>query len=457
MKHFESFSKLKQHNLSLSAGSKTGTISSASEVRKEWEKSLPVFMEYVMGMRTGSLERENGDKYKAKHLNLKQALNLCFGIKPDFSVHNTKAKQHHFARESFLNQFGIAQDSHGFEDIGNILLGKTAFDGNDFAESMLSMSNLDFSSFAQSASNTAGTGSVDVFNWVILEMFLDIVNIGYEHNALYPNWIAQEITVTNRKKISMPQIRTGNTMMSHVAEGADIPYGSLQFGQKDVSISKHGVGITLTDELMRESNVDMAALYLSQVTNDMRIALDSEALFVLINGEQDSGSEAAPVVGVENPANGFTYRDTLKVFSRLNSLGFPANRLITTEDTGIDIKEIPEYKGYEGNRTFSNVQTPIIGTPGVFDIDVHVPPANQIMYVSPENAMVKLNAGGLMVERDRKIQNQTNRVFVSDTCGYAIVHSDARVLQDKTITGTDFPASMDFESRIKETYKTICD
>ncbi len=450
---FSKFGTLHKHNMSLSAGS-TGTLK-PDEVRRHYDKTFNHFVDYMLKMRTSSFKKENGFTVPGRYISLEEGLANCYGLSAPANIHPRFRKG--WVREKLMNQFGMTGRTHKISDMAEILLGTSNYGIKEATADMISCTKYnDFESFSSNISATGGTEQVPTdYRFLIPEFIMDAITVGYENDALYTNWTAVTNTVTSRNDIILPQIRQGDTVPYEVAEGADIPFASLQFGQKKTDVRKRGVGLKLTDELITQSTVDMMATFIAQVGVDMGLALDSLAMFTLINGEQSDGSESAPVVGVDNVANGFTYKDAKRVFTRMKRLGLPATRMITREDDGIDITEFPEFKGGDFATQLSNMET-IIGVPDRFQQDVHLPPPNQAMYLSPNNALMKMDFRGMTVEERRNPQNQTNELFISETTNFAIIRKDARVLQDKTVTFTDFPESMDIDSRIAEQFKNIC-
>lgn len=139
----------------------------------------------------------------------------------------------------------------------------------------------------------------------------------------------------------------------------------------------------------------------------------------------------------------------------MRRLGLSANRVIASEEEGIDITSIPQFEGNQnGPNSLANIRS-IVGVPDNFDMDTYVLPANHTMFLSPERAMIKLSYRGMLTERRRNIKNQTEELFISDWIGFAIVKRDARVVVDKSVLYAGFPAYMDIDSRITEAYSTL--
>jgi hypothetical protein len=291
------------------------------------------------------------------------------------------------------------------------------------------------------------------FRFIIPEVFSAMIRVAYEHAAMHQDWIATTQPMTTRK-LTMPRIERGDGMPSKIAEGGDIPVGSLRFGKKDVSVFKVGTGFVITDELMFESTIDMVSEFLREVGIDMAIGADVEAMRVLVSGEQADGSESAPVVGV-TASGTIDYKAMKRIFTRMQRLRRPADRLISGEEDGINITGIDRFEGFQGQTKLADIRS-IIGVPERFIMDTHVLPANQTMFLSSGMAMAKLQYRSMTMERRRNEKNQTNELYVSDHIGFAILRRDARVMMDKSLlySSNGFPSYMDIDARIAEAFSS---
>lgn len=304
--------------------------------------------------------------------------------------------------------------------------------------------------------NPMSTQEIDsTFRFILPEVFFAAIRTGYEHGVMHNDWIATTINMT-QETLVMPQILRGDGMPSRVNEGADIPMGSLAFGKKTVDIFKIGTGFKMTDELISRSNLNMLSIFLGEVGNDMGIGADSLAFMILINGEQADLSESAPIVGVINTSTGFQYKDLKKVFTRMNRLRQPADRIISGEDDGVDITGIQQFEGFQGETRLASIRS-IVGVPEKFDMDTYVLPANKVMFLNKAKAMAKLMQRGMLTERRRNPKNQTEELFISDFINFAILKRDARVIQDKSldIATNGFPSYMDIDSRINAAFAAL--
>lgn len=420
--------KLQKHNKEVMAGG-VG-LEKANDVRETIESELGAFTKEVYQVRSGSVEDKRGNKLAPYDISLQEATKIYFGC---------DLKHFYKGLGIFTGSDNIRTVARrfGLENLNKMAMESLLIEHANFGDPM-----------ATPDINTD-------YRFIIPEIFTNAIRTGYLHASMHQNWIAST-TNMSQETLKMPFILRGDGMPSKVNEGANIPMGSINFGKKEVGVFKIGTGFSITDELLMASTLDLLFIFLQEVGNDMSIGADTLAWDVLLNGEQSDGSESAPVVGVNATADGFTYRDLKKVFTRMRRLNQPADRIVTGEDDGIDITSIDRFEGFNGQSKLASVRS-IIGVPEQFDIDTYVPPSDQIMFINKARAMTKLQYRGMMTERRRNPQNQTEELFISDWINFAIIKRDARVLLDKSVTigASPFPAYMDIDSRIAAAYKSI--
>lgn len=420
--------RLRAHNREVAKGG-VG-LEESKDVRETVEEKLGAFSKQVMETRLGKRQDEKGNQIPAYDLSLEEAVRGYFGFK-DVAA--------------FFKSLDIRTGSFSIHQVAK------RFGLDHVSTSKMEGLLLDHSSFANPMT-TADVASD--FRFILPEIFLNAIRTGYQHTSLHKNWIRNTINLTQEQAV-MPLILRGDGMPSKVNEGANIPMGSIKFGKKTVSVFKIGTGFSITDELLMASSLDLLFIFLEEVGNDMAIGADAQAFTVLMNGEQADGSESSPEIGTENGTS-FQYKDLKRVFTRFTRLGTPADRIIAGEDDGIDLTSIDRFEGFQGQSRLANIKS-IIGVPDSFNIDTWLLPANKILYVAPSRAMVKLQYRGMLTERRRNPQNQTEEMFVSDWINFAIVKRDARLLQNKSLlySGNGFPAYMDVDSRINATYQNL--
>jgi hypothetical protein len=278
------------------------------------------------------------------------------------------------------------------------------------------------------------------------------IRTGFVNGSMASNWILGSQNMSQTKLV-MPRIERGNGRASKVAEGANIPVGSLRFGKKDVSVFKVGTGFSITDELVEGSSIDMMFEFLQEAGNDMSIGRDVEAMRVLVSGEQADGSESTPIIGVTDTAAGLQLADIDRVVERMRRLNRPANRIITSET----IKQKDLNSEYSARERI--LLEAYFGRP----VDCHVlPTLRQLLFLATDKSMVELNYKTMKVERQRNPQNQTDDMYVSTYIGFAKVRRDATVIVDTEVAFSPtigaaggFPAYMDIDARISEAFKSF--
>lgn len=424
-------SRVVKHNQNVA----TGGVGSEShdDVRHTIESDFNAFTKEIIQTRQGLVvDERTGTKIPPRNVSFGDALKYRYGTDV----------------EGFLKTIGIYKQSMSLHDTALSL----GLDNLNVG----TMENLLISHSSGSFENPMGVPDIPAdFRFIIPEIFTDAIRIGYEHSALHNNWVFSTQNLA-QQSITMPLIKRGDGMPSRVNEGANIPVGSIQFDKKTVDVFKIGTGFKITDELLLASSLDLIFIFLQEVGNDMAIGADTQAFQVLTDGEQSDNSESAPVVGTEDGST-FAYKDFKRMFTRMRRLGLEANRVIASEEDGIDITSIPQFEGVQlGPNSLANIRS-IIGVPDSFDMDTYVLPADQMMFLSAERAMIKLQYRGMLTERRRNPQNQTEELFISDWINFAIVKRDARLILDKSLafSGNGFPSYMDIDSRINQAYNTI--
>lgn len=353
----------------------------------------------------------------------------------DLSLSNALMEFYGCTTEQWLKTMSINFKSDNLETAAKVL------GCNNLGVANMEQFMIDHSSFNSAPNST--TQINDEFRFVIPELIAAAIRTGYEHTSQHQNWIASTMNMTNRK-MKMPQILRGDGNPTVISEGADIPVGSIAFGQKEVNVFKVGTGFVITDELMQESSLDHMFIFLGEVGNDMAISTDQLALRILLNGEQADGSESAPVIGIDTLGNGLETVDLRRIKTRMNRLGNMLTRAVLSEDdSNLDM-----------NRARPEREEIFIDEYMDVGFDNQTLPAGQSMYLAANRAMTKLQYGTMTTERRRNARNQTDEMFVSNHFGFAVLRRDARVILDNTLTfaANPFPAYMDIDARLQQAF-----
>lgn len=426
------FNKLRIHNANF-MNNGIGDLSPL-EVRKTTEDSISDFVTQINQTRSGRMNDSFNRPIAANDISLEAAVKRYYGV--DLKV--------------WLNQMEI------YTKVDTLGTMAQRFSMSGLTKDSLNKMLVEHSSF--DGLNT--TDDIDKsFRWLIPEMVMAAIRTDYEASTMSNGWIASTQNMTQRTA-TIPLIKRGNSAPRKIGEAESIPFGTLSFGEKKVEVFKVGMGFKITDELVEATSLNLLTEFLGEVGTDMSIATDSEALNVLINGEQSDGSESSPVVGVDT-TDEYSYKDLKRVVARMERLKRLATKIITGEDDGLDIALLEEFKGFAGDTTLGNING-IMGKILSLQNDIFSMPSDQVMMLAPKKAMTKLQYRGMKTEQRRNPQTQEDELFVSDYVGFAILRRDGRVIIDNSIAYSatagaagGFPLYMDIDSRLAETFKNL--
>lgn len=285
--------------------------------------------------------------------------------------------------------------------------------------------------------------------WLVPEIIREAIVLGIRQAPFYPNIIASDQPVSGLQVI-MPSVNMSEATPAKVNEAETIPLGNVSFGQKSVRIFKIGKGFKITDEVKNYVSLDVLAVFLRDFGVQLGYAMDSLAMDVLINGNMVDGSESAPVIGVYSTTDGITYKDLLHIWVRAARMGRDFTNIIGSEDQAIDTLNLPEFKVRQSGTTQAtlNVKSPV---PDKANFYIHPgTPANQLLMVDKNAALIKLTARQLMLESERIVSNQTEATYASLTTGFSKMYTDAALLlaANKAFSTYGFPDYMDVDSAI---------
>jgi hypothetical protein len=285
--------------------------------------------------------------------------------------------------------------------------------------------------------------------WLVPEIFQSVIRLGLRKPAIYNDLIAGSQNVS-QTLVTMPSVNISDSVMSYLEEGETIPVGTVSFGQKKSKIYKLGVGIEVSDEVLNYVPMNTIGMFFEDVAVKMNLAMDTLAISKLINGDQDDSSDAVATIGVRDEAtNLIKYIDFLRTWVRLSRLGRLPNSIIAGEDIAVDILELPEFKGFQGQTTKEkmSVRTPL---PSSQNIYIHSAiAANKILMVDSSSALMKLDAQPLRLENDRIVKRQLSGTYATISTGFATMMRDSRLMIDQSLdySANTFPTFMDPSSQ----------
>ncbi len=283
------------------------------------------------------------------------------------------------------------------------------------------------------------------YRWLVPEVIREAVRLGLRRNPIYPNLIADEVSVS-QKKVTLPHINMSDATPEVVNENETIPVGTVSFGEKDVKLRKIGTGLKISDDVQKYVPLNILSLYLQDAGVKLGLGLDTMAIDVLVNGDDNTGQFSAPVIGVKDIAQGITYFDLLRLWIRMGRLGRMPAGMISNEEAALKIMQFAEFKGANYNNTKQNInlRTPV---PQSQEYLIHgaMPNSEKIGFYDNSAALLKLNAEALKVESERIAERQLTGTYVTVVTGFAKLYRDAFVILDATqaFSATGFPTWMD--------------
>jgi hypothetical protein len=276
------------------------------------------------------------------------------------------------------------------------------------------------------------------------EVFLDPVMRGAVQAAFYGDLIIREVGVP-QPNVVVPHIDLSDATLGDSDEVATIEEGSVTYGTKTVALKKRARGIKVSYEAIQFNTLDLAALFFLDLGRLLASRLNGDCVNTIVSGDQADLSEAAAVIGVINPGNGYTYRDILQVWIRLSLLGRQSTSIIGNETTAAEYLDLDPVKNKQFNGAAllsTRLKTPL---PTEQDLYASVKvPANQLVFQDSSMSIVQLTAQPLLVESDKIISKQIAESVASIYTGFVKLQRNASIVLDKSIdfAGHGFPAWM---------------
>lgn len=265
------------------------------------------------------------------------------------------------------------------------------------------------------------------------EVFMDPVLRGAIQNGFYQDLIIREVMV-KQPTVTVPKIERSDAGREESGEAVTAEVGTVNFGKKTVEIEKYKKGIEITDEAILFNSLDLMAIFFEDLGAMLAADMNTDAVEVIISGDQDDLSEAAAVIGVASTVEGFQYIDILRVWVRLSLLGRRSTSIIGNEETALDYLDMPEVKSK--NQLGSAMLQTNLKTPLPTDQDLYVSvavPANQLVFEDASKTLVQLTARALMIESDRDVKKGLNGSYAQIWSGFSNVQRNSRVVLDKSV------------------------
>ena len=276
------------------------------------------------------------------------------------------------------------------------------------------------------------------------EVFLDPVNRGAVQAMFYSDLVVREEAVS-QPTATIPQLDLADARLADSGEAATIEEGSVTYGSKDVKLKKKAKGLKVTYEAIQFNSLSLAQIFFEDAGRILGHTLNDMAVDAIVDGDQPNGSEAAPVIGVEDPAKGITWFDLARIaiqFALLGRTGIQAIGNATTALNYINLDEVKN-KQFSGTAMLNTMLKTPLNMPQELYVSQKVPD-DQLAIQDPSMSLVQLTAMPLMVETERIISKQIQASYTSIMTGFAKLQRNASVILDGSIPFADngFPAWM---------------
>ena len=283
--------------------------------------------------------------------------------------------------------------------------------------------------------------------WLVPEIIRDALRLGLRKAPIYPNIIAAEQSIKNLTA-TIPHWNMSDAKAKFVGEGETISLGTVSVGSRDIKLRKIGRGIKISYEVKNYVAINVVSVFLQDFGVKLGYGVDTLAIDTLINGDQGTGVEAAPTIGVAATGT-VAYRDLLTIWVRMARLGRTPSVIIAGESTAINTLSLPEFTNRSTGTPLNNLtlKTPV---PQNTDYYIHGAVGTGLsIIVDTTSALIKFNAQPLLVETEKIVSNQTEATYATLTTGFGTIIRDARVVMDQgNVRGAEgaawgFPSYMD--------------
>jgi len=220
---------------------------------------------------------------------------------------------------------------------------------------------------------------------------------------------------------------TSEFQLKSVGQGAPIPTARVTVSGKSYTLYKKGRGIEWTDE-SKEAPIDLADLWFQQVGLQLGWDYHNEIVDMLLNGYFDDGSDDAPVIPNGGGAGSITDQDLLGAVATMQTVyGYTANVQIMDQATALKIQTMENAGGTY--RIFPD-GVEAAGLPRI--IISPKMPANKILFVDTNFAMIRFVNKPFGTEFDRSVQTQVEGSYGTEISLTVPFQKYARVILDAT-------------------------
>lgn len=279
----------------------------------------------------------------------------------------------------------------------------------------------------------------DLTRYLFPEVFRDAIVRGLEYTPIYGRLVTSEERIESTgltmPKLDWTTIDQSEIQLRDTNEAATITEGEIMvWAEKTVNIKKKARGLRQTYESLMFTPIDLARVFFEELGVKLGADLDRDAINVLLNGDQENGSESAPVIGAST-ANTLAYRDIARAWTRFRRIGRNSSIMLASEADTLTVLDMTEFQRtvFPGATQRDGVPTLRVVNPLPSSQDVYVTdavPTGMLVLVDTARAMVQLTAMPLLIETDKIVSRQINGEYVSIITGFANIFKDGRLALD---------------------------
>lgn len=276
---------------------------------------------------------------------------------------------------------------------------------------------------ATAGSILSNDGSRPLFNAVIE----DGLRIGFERQANWQALVARTVTATqlSQTHYELQKDEDEYTLRS-IGQGAPIPVGTITVADKSIKMHKRGRGIEWTDEA-KAMNIDLLALFLLLLGKKLGRDYENTAVYRLLNGYFDDGSDAAPTIGIRT-ANTIALGDIFYAYKyQEQELGFTATRMVMNLNMAETLVNMRDGAGsylFSTDMRQGNFPTLMNADPFISS----QMPNNRIMLVDTNFALVRHSYKDFGVEFERSAKTQVEGSYGTEISEFVPFEKDARLI-----------------------------
>ncbi len=204
-----------------------------------------------------------------------------------------------------------------------------------------------------------------------------------------------------------------------VAEGAYIPQTNVRTSENLVKLMKRGRMLVASYEAVKYQRIDLFTVTLRQIGAYIAREQLKDAVNVLING--DGNSNPAEVVTCGQTGK-LSYGDLLSLWGKINP--YELNTLLAPTDVMKELLAMDEMKDSRAGLDFQGTGKMI--TPIGASL-IHIPSIEEktIIGLDKSCALEMVQSGGVIMDTDKLIDRQLERVTISCTAGFAKLFPDS--------------------------------